>query len=505
MPSAAAPPPPPPYTPPPSDGSVSSFTGSDPPPPPPPPLQPVDTGRLPEPEPEPEPEIRSPQQQTAQRVPPSLARLLEPDGADAPALTVTFAAPGPLGMTLVEHGEIKVVDRIAPGKQADQRTALRPGLLVDTVQGIAASTMSMGEVGELLQQRPVTVSFVSRSAGVLRLPTAATATVAPTCTASYRDSVHIEPARNMELSIQARLSTEQALSRFVVFTQRAGLHELGACATAALEFLLLHGASCLSAGPVHALEMLLEPLLCVLTTSGSAEMMDLALPAVHGLLPYVYGAMMDAQMPTAEGFPFLVTVIESLAEGVSCALSFHGAGALLNQLLHALSLVFGMMSPHHLSRDTLSMLVLALFRVMLRASATPASPAGATVSSSRLSELLAPTDALFQRLGAITFGWLAATTTPLRVASAARAVRADTAGHVDWVQLEESLSQFVSQPPAGSPGLLGEGVLTDADVEGWLSATSSSAAAGRPALQLIAALGKLMMYEMPVRRSSSMP
>ena len=486
MPSPAVAPPPPPYTPPPSDASVSSFTGSDPPPPPPA-LHPSDTRRLPEPEPQ--PEFRSPQQPTGQRVLPSLARLPKLDAADAPRFTVTFAAPGPLGMTLVEHGEIKVVDRIATGKQADQTTELRPGLLVDTVQGIAANTLSMGEVGELLQQRPVTVSFVSCTTG------------GP----SYRDSVRIEPARNMELSVQARVSTEQALSRLVAFTQGTALYELAACATAALEFLLLHGASCLIAGPVHALEMLLEPLLCMLTTSSSGEMMALALPAVHGLLPYVFGAMMDAQMPTAEGFPFLVTVIESLADGVSCALSFHGAGVLLHQLLDALSLVFEMMAPHHLPRDTLSMLVLALFRVMLRASATPASPAGATVSSSRLSELLAPTDALFQRLGVLTFGWLAATTTPLQVPSAATAVRTDTAGQVDWVQLEESLSQFVSQPPAGSPGLLGEGVLTDADVERWLSATSSSTTAGRPALQLIAALGKLMIHEMPVRRSNSTP
>ncbi len=468
--------------------------GSDPPPPP---LPAVEMKGLAEPEPEPEPEVRTASHSTAQPVPPSLARLLELDRADDPAVTITFTDPGPLGIKFVEHGENKVVDRITPGNQAGQKAELQPGLLLHLVQGIPANALPMGEVAKLLQQRPVVVSFLARPAGFSALSATATATIPPASGgARYPDSgARDGHARNMELSARARLSTEQALSRLALHARGTGLQELGASAVTALEFLLLHGASCLSAGPVHALEMLLEPLLSALTTSGSAEMVALVLPAVHRLLPYVSGAMLDAQIPTAEGFPFLVTVIESLSEGVSCALSFHGVGVLLHQLLHALSLVFGMMAPHHLPRDTLGMLVLALFRLMLRASATPPTPAGVSVGSLPLSELLAPTEALFQRLGAITFGWLADTTTPVSVSPAATAARID--GKVDWVQLEESLSRFVSQPPAGSAGLLGDGVLTDATLEQWLSAMSIGASPGRPALQLIAMLGKLMMFEMP--------
>eukprot|EP01043_Picozoa_sp_COSAG02_P014187 COSAG02_NODE_580_length_20059_cov_3.703908_9_plen_1076_part_00 len=501
------PPPPPPH--PPRSESDDSY-GSDPPPPPletikpqpkpegsdsspPPPLYPVGTKGLSEPEPEPEPEGYVASRSPAQPLPPPLARLLELDRADDPgAVTVTFTAPGPLGIKFVEHCGNKVVDRITPGNQAGQKPELQPGMLLHSVQGILTNALPMGEVAKLLQQRPVAVSFLAQ-------PLAAIA--ATTGEARYHaqsgvpDGGHAESVRSMELSAQARLSTEQALSRLVLHARGTGLHDLGASATAALEFLLLHGAACLQAGPVHALEMLLEPLLYALTTTGSAEIVALVLPAIHRLLPYVGGAMLDAQIPTAEGFPFLVAVIESLAEGVSCAISFHGVGVLLHQLLHALSLVFDMMAPHHLSRDTLSMLVLALFRLMLRASLAPPTPAGANVGSLPLSELVAPTEALFQRLGAITFRWLADTTTPIPVSSAATASKND--GKVNWVQLEESLSRFVSQPPAGSPGLLGDGVLTDATVEGWLSAMSIGASPGRPALQLIAALGKLMMFEMP--------
>jgi hypothetical protein len=323
----------------------------------------------------------------------------------------------------------------------------------------------------------------------------------PTPPASYRtvDLPH-DPDRPPTLSARARLATGQAVSRLMLHAQRTGQHELGASATVAREFLRQHGSACLSAGAGPALEMLLEPLLLALTTSASAEMMALALPAVHRLLPYISGAMLSTQIPTTQGFPFLATVIESLAEGISSALSFHGVGVLLHQLLHALSLVFGMMAPQHLPRETLSMLVLALFRLMLRASAAPENP-GAAACSLPLSELLAPAEALFHKLGATTCGWLADTATPISPTARAATATAAIAGKVDWVGIEDSASRFISQPPAAAGGpdsLLGERVLTDAIVEGWLSAISDSTGAGRPALQLIAALGKLMIFEMPV-------
>ena len=89
------------------------------------------------------------------------------------------------------------------------------------------------------------------------------------------------------------------------------------------------------------------------------------------------------------------------------------------------------------------------------------------------------------------------------VSPEATTARTDPAAKIDWVKLEESLSGFLSQPPAGGPDLLGDGVLTDAIVDGWLRTMNVGATAGRPFLQLIAVFGKLMIYEMPVRRPKS--
>jgi hypothetical protein len=121
--------------------------------------------------------------------------------------------------------------------------------------------------------------------------------------------------------------------------------------------------------------------------SGSAEMMALALPALHRLLPYAGAAMLTADLPSSEGFPFLATVIESLAEGIGAALSFHGVSVLHQQLLHAVSLVFDMAAPQHLPRETLSMLVLSLCKLALRASASPPpapAPTAATATATTL-------------------------------------------------------------------------------------------------------------------------
>ena len=55
----------------------------------------------------------------------------------------------------------------------------------------------------------------------------------------------------------------------------------------------------------------------------------------------------------------------------------HGVTPLLHELLEVLSLALSMASPQHLPRETLSMLVLALFRLALRASASPVNTAAA--------------------------------------------------------------------------------------------------------------------------------
>ena len=101
------------------------------------------------------------------------------------------------------------------------------------------------------------------------------------------------------------------------------------------------------------------------------------------------------------------------------------------------------------------------------------------------------------RLGALTCGWLADTSAILPLSPSARAARAATLGKLDWVAIEASGLRFVSQRPAGGAELLGEGVLTDAEVGGWLRSIGDETSAGRPAVQLIAILGKLMIHEMP--------
>ena len=251
---------------------------------------------------------------------------------------------------------------------------------------------------------------------------------------------------------------------------------LAAGAAVASEFLQQPGALA-SAGLAHSLEVLLEPLLQAVM-SGSAPAMALALPAAHRLLPH------GASAVRTSGFAFLVTVIEALAEGISVALGLHGVTPLLHELLEVLSLALSMASPQHLPRETLSMLVLALFRLALRASASPVNTAAA---GPPLSGLRAPAEAVLHRLGELTCGWLSSSV------DAAPSGRRPT---VDWSDIEDSLSGFVAAPPSGTE-LLGETVMEDSQLERWLLALGHGAAAARPALLLVAALAKLMIHEMP--------
>jgi len=251
---------------------------------------------------------------------------------------------------------------------------------------------------------------------------------------------------------------------------------LAAGAAVASELLQQPGALA-SAGLAHSLEVLLEPLLQAVM-SGSPPAMALALPAAHRLLPHAASAVRTS------GFVFLVTVIEALADGISVGLGLHGVTPLLHELLDALSLALSMASPQHLSRETLGMLVLALFRLALRASASPVNTAAA---GPPLSGLRAPAEAVLHRLGELTCGWLSSSV------DAAPSGRRPT---VDWSDIEDSLAGFLAAPPSGTE-LLGETIMEDSQLERWLLALGHGAAAARPALLLVAALAKLMIHEMP--------
>jgi Ca2+-binding EF-hand superfamily protein len=88
-------------------------------------------------------------------------------GAEPQRLTTTFTEPGPLGLTLQrrhrqdqDRTSYLVVDRITPGKQADQFPAdIRPGLMLQRVNGQLVEHMSVTEVSRLLAPRPVTLEY----------------------------------------------------------------------------------------------------------------------------------------------------------------------------------------------------------------------------------------------------------------------------------------------------------------------------------------------------------
>lgn len=85
---------------------------------------------------------------------------------------IEFTEPGPIGMALVKRGskadgqDYMVIDRITPGKQADSKPELRPGLILKSVGGQSVEHLSVADVSQLLQQRPVKASFVYRTADV---------------------------------------------------------------------------------------------------------------------------------------------------------------------------------------------------------------------------------------------------------------------------------------------------------------------------------------------------
>jgi hypothetical protein len=83
--------------------------------------------------------------------------------------SVTFTEPGPIGMTIVKRAskddgkDYMVIDKIAPGKQADKMPQLRVGLLLKSVNGQNVEHLSVQDVLQLMKVRPVSCEFVYRT------------------------------------------------------------------------------------------------------------------------------------------------------------------------------------------------------------------------------------------------------------------------------------------------------------------------------------------------------